>query len=300
MPELPEVHTTVEGLKKTVKGKKIKAVWTDYNSPFHRGKENIKNPKYFAKFTEKIIGQKITDVDRKGKHILIRLGNESTIVTHMKMTGHFLYGKYEHNKKKDSWSALSPAPLKDPFSRFVHFLITLNDNSHLAFSDMRKFAHIRLLEKNEKLSDIEALGKDALFDTHTWQEIKSAVSCKPFHGIKTDLLDQERIAGIGNIYSDEILWKAGVMPERKTDSVTDSEWKKIHKATKAILKKSIEVGGDSMSDYRNIHGERGGFQNCHKAYRQTGKKCSKKNCGGIIKRSVVGGRSTHYCTIHQI
>jgi len=108
------------------------------------------------------------------------------------------------------------------------------------------------------------------------------------------------LAGIGNIYSDEILWMSNISPFRKTDSVVNQEWKKVFNNMKKILEKSISLGGDSLSDYRNINGERGHFQDFHKVYGKKGEKCSKKGCGGIIKRTVIGGRSCHYCDKHQI
>jgi formamidopyrimidine-DNA glycosylase len=117
--------------------------------------------------------------------------------------------------------------------------------------------------------------------------------------IKLTLLDQATVAGIGNIYSDEILWEASVHPLSKSDKVPLPQVKKMHTAAKKILTKSIELGGDSMSDYINAFGEKGGFQNCHQAYRQKGKKCKKKGCGGIIQRLVIGGRSSHFCDRHQ-
>jgi len=112
-------------------------------------------------------------------------------------------------------------------------------------------------------------------------------------------MDQSIIAGIGNIYSDEILWRAGVHPERKISKLKNNEIKLIFQAIKETLTKGIDFGGDSMSDYRNIHGLPGKFQLHHKAYRRTGERCRKKNCKGFILRKVVNGRSSHFCSIHQ-
>ena len=118
-------------------------------------------------------------------------------------------------------------------------------------------------------------------------------------GIKTVLMDQSIIAGIGNIYSDEILWRAEIHPERKVSTLKDNEVELIFKATKETLAKGIDFGGDSMSDYRNIYGLPGKFQLHHKAYRRTGEKCRRKGCKGIIKRKIIGNRSAHFCSIHQ-
>ena len=115
----------------------------------------------------------------------------------------------------------------------------------------------------------------------------------------TVLMDQSVIAGIGNIYSDEILWRAGVHPERRVSKIKYEEFRKMFYAMKEALKKGIHFGGDSMSDYRNIYGLPGKFQLHHEAYRRTGEKCRKKGCKGIIKRKIVGGRSAHFCSVHQ-
>ncbi|KKR43196.1 MAG: Formamidopyrimidine-DNA glycosylase [Parcubacteria group bacterium GW2011_GWF1_40_6] len=112
-------------------------------------------------------------------------------------------------------------------------------------------------------------------------------------------MDQSVIAGIGNIYSDEILWRTGVHPERKVSSLKGTEIKLIFKAIKETLTKGIDFGGDSMSDYRNIHGLPGKFQLHHEVYRRTGEKCNKRSCAGIIKRKIVNGRSAHFCSVHQ-
>ena len=112
-------------------------------------------------------------------------------------------------------------------------------------------------------------------------------------------MDQTVMAGIGNIYSDEMLWWAGIHPETKTYDISYVKLKLLYGAMKSLLKKGIVLGGDSMSDYRNIFGERGHFQEKHSAYQKKGERCSKRGCGGIIVRKMVGGRSAHFCSTHQ-
>ena len=109
----------------------------------------------------------------------------------------------------------------------------------------------------------------------------------------------EVIAGVGNIYSDEALWLSDIHPEEKVKDIPDNKLKKLHKAILDVLKKGIDFGGDSMSDYRNILGERGTFQGQHNAYRKTGSPCKKKGCNGEIIRKVVNARSAHFCSVHQ-
>ncbi len=115
MPELPEVQTTVNGVKKYASGLTIRGVWTDYNSSFHAGKDNIKNPKYFNKFKREIVGEKIIGAERIGKNVLINLSGGKTILVHMKMTGHLLYGKYKFDKNENKWSAIDAGPPKGRF-----------------------------------------------------------------------------------------------------------------------------------------------------------------------------------------
>jgi formamidopyrimidine-DNA glycosylase len=283
VPELPEVHTTVAGLKKTIIGKKIVDTWSDFHLNTNHGeRQNIKNKKYFADFKKRVLGAKIVSVERVGKHIVINLSNGESIVVHMKMTGHLLVAGFEKEKK------------------FIHFTLKFSDKSQLAFSDIRKFGTI-CVTKTETLSEhpgIAELGPDALKINS--REFAERILGKKNWPIKLTLLDQSVLAGIGNIYSDEILWDGGVHPLSSSDRIPLPQVKKMYSASKKILEKSIRLGGDSMSDYINAFGEKGGFQKCHQAYRRTGEPCTKRGCGGIISRLVIGGRSSHFCSQHQI
>lgn len=313
MPELPEVETTVRGIQKYAVGKTISDCWTDYDSAFHAGKENIKDVKYFVEFKKKVTGAQIVDADRRAKNILIHLSSGWTILIHMKMTGHVLFGKYafDENKKHDPWTAVEEGPLQDPFNRFIHFVLVLDGdhcakmhNGHhqvLALSDMRKFAKVTLI-KTDKLGEslhTAHLGPEPLTAAFDLALFKERLSKRPNAPIKSALMDQELISGIGNIYSDEILWRAGVHPESKFDAIPAKQIALMFKAMKETLKRGIDFGGDSMSDYRNLDGERGKFQEHHEAYRRTGKPCRKKSCGGTIVRKVIRGRSGHFCDTHQ-
>lgn len=310
MPELPEVQTTVDGLNKTVKGKKMLDVWTEYNSPFHAGKDNIKNPLFFKKFKKAIVGTTIKKSVRVGKNVLIELNNGKTILIHMKMTGHLMYGKYKF--ENDTWvSAEKNSPLSDPFNRFIRLIFILSSGKQLAFSDMRKFAKVTLIDtgtpttfssKNLKgqeyrqYKELAHLGPDALkIDFKKFKELIT----KEKRPIKQTLMDQEIVAGVGNIYADECLWLSGIHPHSNPSKIPDKELKKLFQDMQTVLKKGIDFGGDSMSDYRNIYGERGEFQNKHNAYRKTGEKCQRHGCKGVIKRGLVGARASHFCSIHQ-
>jgi len=298
MPELPEVTTTVSGLNKVLPNLKIDDVWSDYFlRTANKRMDNIKNKKFFDKFKKEIMGQKIIDAERRGKNVLINLSGNRTILIHMKMTGHLLYGDYYF--KSGKWQS-DEKNLSDSFNQFIHLIFSLSNGKHLAFSDMRKFAKVTFFEtKNrDKVLDIADLGPEPLQNL-SLTDFQKQLAKKPNGKIKTVLMDQSIVAGIGNIYSDEILWLAGVHPERQVKKISTSEMKKIFLAMKKVLQKSISLGGDSMSDYRNIFGEKGGFQKVHNVYRRAKEKCKKKGCGGIILRKVVGGRSAHFCSVHQ-
>ncbi len=312
MPELPEVTTIVSGLNKRVKGLIIKDVWTDLpkrQAGLPAGRKvglrkqdllTIKNPEYYKNFKKEVAGKKIIVCERIGKNILMHLSGNTTILFHMKMTGHLLCGKWISVKgEKNAWKPENKnSPLCDPYNRFIHIIFYLDNGKMLALSDMRKFAKVTLLKKeNEKeFSEIKKIGPDPL--KINLKKFRELIRKKPTGKIKQVLMDQELISGIGNIYSDEILWATGIHPLEKIKKITDEKIKMMYETTKKILTESINYGGDSMSDFRNIDGEKGNYQKHHKAYRQTGKPCPKRDGGKIVKTKV-GGRSAHYCNVHQ-
>jgi formamidopyrimidine-DNA glycosylase len=297
MPELPEVQTTVNGLSEVLPKKKIVEIWNSYNSPYFYGKENIKDRKYFLKFKKSVLNSPILSVERKGKNILINLKNKITILVHMKMTGHFLYGNYKFHK--NSWVAVDEGPLKDPFNRHIRLVFKLSDGKYLAFSDMRKFAKVMYIKSSDldKHPDIKSVAPDPLCITK--KEFIERLRQKKSGRIKNILMDQGLVSGIGNIYSDETLFRTNVHPESDVRAISDKKLGEMWLESCKVLEKGIDFGGDSTSDYRNIHGERGAFQNKHEVYRKTGLKCPKKGCGGKIERKIVGGRSAHFCNKHQ-
>lgn len=303
MPELPEVQTTVDGLNETVVGKTIIDVWTNYKSSFKPHVGTIKDTSYFPVFTKEVVGQKIVKAERIAKNILIHLQNKKIILIHMKMTGHLLYGAYHKtHDPKDPWRPIKSetVALQDQFNRHIRLVFSLSNKKHLVLSDMRKFAKVLLIDSihNPHLTHI---GPDPLAETFTYTVFRERLSKKKSGPIKSILMDQTVIAGVGNIYSDEALWLSGIHPEESVHEVLQNEKSLtlLYKSIIQVLKKGIDFGGDSMSDYRNIRGERGLFQGQHNAYRKTKEPCKKKGCDGIIMRKVVRGRSAHFCSAHQ-
>lgn len=307
MPELPEVETTRRGLSKEIVGLRILDLWTDLATKDKRKNDTIADVKYFPFFKKEITGKKIISVRRRAKNILINLsggpakdGVKKTILIHMKMTGHLLYGKYKFIKKENKWEPIINGPLQDPYNRFIHAVFSFSNKRQLAFSDARKFGKITLIDvKNSNEKHLRGLGLEPLDKDFDLKKFKGRLGKKPNGKIKTVLMDQSVIAGIGNIYSDEILWRAGVHPKRKVSSLKERELRLIFQATKELLKRGIDFGGDSMSDYRNIYGLPGKFQLHHMAYRRTGEKCREKSCRGVIMREIINNRSAHFCSQHQ-
>ena len=307
MPELPEVYTTVSYLNKLILGRTISAVWTSYNSHAKNGRNTIKDPAYFKKFHRIITGAKVLHVEQQGKNILINLSGDISILVHMKMTGHFLFGHYrktttpERKNSKEIWTPTEEGPLQNSFNRFIRLLFSFSDGMHLALSDMRKFAKVAYIHTSDimKVKELRELGPHPLDSNMSSHSLLNQLRKRPNVAVKQALMDQNLIAGIGNIYSDEILWKAEIHPLRPTKNISPSDAKRILSAMKSILIASIKKGGDSMSDYRNPLGEKGSYQNFHKAYRRTDLPCPKKNCCGIIERMIIGGRSGHFCPLHQ-
>jgi len=287
MPELPEVETTVRDLRKFVLGQKIEDVWSDF-------KKMIKKPKNFEQFQKEIKGKKIKKIWRRGKNILLDLADNKTLLIHQKLTGHLLLGKWE--QKKGKWqSKISGSLAEDPMNRFLHLIFWLDNGQMLALSDLRKFAKVELwdTDKLKESEQIKSLGPEPLDKSFTFKKFKECLKGKKGK-IKKILMDQTVIAGIGNIYSDEILWEAKIHPFKEVSKLSERELRKIYQALKKILSLAIKLQGESISDFRRISGEKGGFDPLRKVYRREGEKCSR--CGTVIKRLKIGGRSAYYCS----
>ena len=203
---------------------------------------------------------------------------------------------------RKGWVAIEPGPLRDdPGNRFIRLMITFTDKAQLALCDMRRFAKVGLYptEGIEERQEIGPLGPEPLAANFTAADLATILQHQTIRPIKQFLMDQTKIAGIGNIYSDEMLFRANIHPRRRPNSLTPKEIRLLYDAMREVLRKGMDFGGDSDVDYRNIDGERGCFQGEHQAYRRTSKTCLRRSCTGVIKREVIGGRSAHYCPEHH-
>lgn len=283
MPELPEVENTVRDLQKKILGQKIEDVWTDF-------KKIIKKPRDFEEFKKGLKGEKIEDIRRRGKNIIFDLSKSKALLIHQKLTGHLLYGTW--SIKHGVWKPKEKGPVGDKVNTYIHLLFTLDNGAMLALSDLRKFAKVELLSKETLEKELSSLGPEPLEKNFTFEKFKETL--RQAQGkVKQVLMDQTVIAGIGNIYSDEILWEAKIHPFKEIKKLSNKELKKIYEAMRRILPKAIELGGESISDFRRLSGEKGMFDSERRVYRREGEKCSR--CGAIIKRVKLAGRSAHFC-----
>lgn len=282
MPELPEVQTVVAQLEEKIVGKKIVSFWSDW-------KKRILPS--FSVFTKQIKGTHVLGTRRFGKHIVIDLDNKYSLVVHLKMTGHFLV-KNKTNREADAFT-------KDPVNGYIHHVMIFTDGTTLEFSDMRKFGWLRVMKTDEieRLPSIVSLGVDALSEKFTTKSFRELLLKKQKQMIGAVLLEQDLIAGIGNIYRSEALFLAGILPMRKIGTLTKNEWPKIVPAVKKVLRQALKLRGMSNGDFRDTDGLEGRFQRTLFVYGRGDEPC--KKCGTIIVRKKIGQRSVFYCSSCQ-
>lgn len=284
MPELPEVETIRRDLESELIGLKLTGV--DFIWP---GSLKGTTPENFKKA---VIRKEIIAVERRAKNLAIKLTGNLYLLMHMKMTGHLLI---EPGNKKvsvaGSWQT-KEGSLADPINQYIRVVFWLSNGKIMAFSDLRKFGYIRLVTQEELAKVYSDYGPEPFSEAFTPEYLQTIFAGKK-QAAKKVLMDQTKIAGIGNIYADEILWAAKIHPETPANSLTMAQIASIHKFTLEILKKAIELRGTSSSDYRDTKGEKGRFEAELNVYRRTNLFC--KRCSTPIKRITVGGRGTHFC-----
>jgi formamidopyrimidine-DNA glycosylase len=301
MPELPEVETVVRDLNRKVKGRTITGVWFDWPKAIKdvskQSRLRVSQPAV-TRFSKDIVGEKIIGAKRKGKNILIYLSSDKLLLIHQKMTGHLLIGKWKIAGKKVI--PLEPkSVIDDPYNGYIHLILNLDDGRMIALSDLRKFAKAILGTRAqiEALPELTDLGPDALSAKLTSQRFTDIIRANG-RTIKQVLLDPGVVAGIGNIYSDDMLWRAKIHPLRKPSSLSDSEIKQLYRAMREVLSKAVKLRGTSTSDFRDTAGKEGGYTEYRLVYQRENKPCNR--CKTPIKRLKVGGRSAHYCPKCQV
>lgn len=267
MPELPEVETVRRGLEKLILGKKISSIEIRYPKMINTDLDQ---------FQKEVPGQEIQSMGRRGKYLLFYL-TDKVLISHLRMEGKYFYYSDQVPERKHAHV-------------FIHF----EDGGTLVYEDVRKFGTMELLspELLEAYFLSKKLGPEPTEQDFDLEIFRGALkkSKKP---IKSHLLDQTLVAGLGNIYVDEVLWRAQVHPTRPSQSLTRAEATAIHNQTIAVLGQAVEKGGSTIRTYTNAFGEDGTMQDFHQVYDKTGEACSR--CGAIIEKIQLGGRGTHFC-----
>ncbi|MCR6546289.1 DNA-formamidopyrimidine glycosylase [Dehalobacterium formicoaceticum] len=269
MPELPEVETVRRSLEERLLGLQIKKITINHHSV-------IAAPEVPA-FQENLLEQTFLQVGRRGKYLIFDLTSNWKMVVHLRMTGRLVYG--------DAGM---------PLLKHTHVIFSLDNGAELRFTDPRRFGRIWLVPAQDiaLISGLSTLGPEPLggeFSPEVFQEQLHRRKTK----IKSLLLDQRFIAGIGNIYADEILFRSCIHPERSADSLSDEEIKCLFQSVIDILQEAVEHRGTSFSDYVDGLGAKGTHQNYVKVYQRAGNNCLR--CGGVIERMKIGSRSAYYC-----
>lgn len=286
MPELPEVETIRKGIIQKLKGKTIEAV-------------EVKVSKLFIGNVDDIIGAKIIDAKRVAKILEIVLDNGYSIIVHLKMTGQLIY---KDDKSKAVGGHTQKIYDADPPHAYTHIIYTFSDGSHLYFNDFRKFGWNRVVKtiEIEEILGPDKFGPEPL-DLRSGQASKKftveylkKVFSKTSKPVKLVLMDQAKISGIGNIYANDGLYVAGILPTRPAKSLSGEEISKLKSSLEKVIKLGLEYGGSSENTYVNIEGKKGRYMEVTAVYQ---KKIDPK--GHPVKRISIGGRGTFYCETCQ-
>lgn len=270
MPEMPEIETIRRSLEPHIKGCCIKSV--DILLP-----RQIKWPEP-AGFVARILQQKIDRLDRAGKYLLLELDNDVSLIFHLRMTGQLIY---------------VPADGEDR-SHHNRAIFHLDNGARLIFSDTRTFGTLYAMKKEElcQIRGMLEMGPEPLSAGFTTEYLARALAGRKTC-IKSFLLDQRKIGGMGNIYVDEALFGARIHPQRPAGSLKPEEIENLHKAINKVIADGIADGGTTFRDYRDGNGDSGSHQEHLYVYGRAGKPC--RVCGSLLEKSRVGGRGTHFC-----
>ncbi len=281
MPEGPEVETIRRGLTRVALDRRIAACRSDSSRVFH-------GPAAQEALEEAMVGASIHSLGRHGKYLLADIERDSTawgavLILHMGMSGQL---------RSSALSGTSAAA-----DKHAHLVLSFDDGSDVVFIDPRMFGRVELDARpgpGELPASLAHLGPDAICATDPLARLRVRAQ-RSSVAIKTLLLDQTLVAGIGNMYADEMLHRAGLLPRRPALSLSAGEMARLGSACAEVLAEAVELGGSSLADrtYRDISGELGAFQTRHRVYGRAGEPCLE--CGEPVEREVLGGRSSHYC-----
>ncbi|HIW69793.1 MAG TPA: DNA-formamidopyrimidine glycosylase [Candidatus Limosilactobacillus merdipullorum] len=268
MPELPEVETVRRGLLKIAKGRKINAIDVYYGKTIDGDVEE---------FRHTLIGQTILDVNRRGKYLLFRFSNGLTMISHLRMEGK--YFNQEQGK---------------PIDKHTHVVFKFTDGTELCYHDTRKFGRMRLVKTGDEMNvaGLKTIGPEPT-DTDFTVEYFRDVLKRSRGKIKPFLLNQKHVAGLGNIYADEVLWMSKINPEQPANSLSDEQIKVLHDSIIKEIAVATKYKGTTVHSFTNAFGDAGGFQDRLHAYGRGGEKCER--CGTKMVKIKVAERGTTFC-----
>lgn len=271
MPELPEVETVARGLRTLLVGRTISGVSVGWSRTVACPTVDV--------FRERIAGRRVVSIGRRGKYIVIGL-DVGYLLIHLKMSGR-----------------LQVAPAGEPLDKHTHMIFDLDNRQQLRFQDTRKFGRVYLVAELDEVTS--RLGPEPLADDFTLHEFRRLLARRSGR-LKSLLMNQEFLAGIGNIYADETLFAARLHPLRKADSLTPDEQVRLYNAIRSVLQRAIEGRGTTLGDggYLDAQGQAGAYQEQIAVYGRQGAPCS--SCQTSIERMIIGGRSSHYCPTCQV
>ena len=277
MPELPEVEVVRKDLERDVLGKKIKEV--DVRLP-----RIIRRHKQKKEFTTPLIGRKITKIDRRGKYILLWLDSGDVLVMHLGMSG-----RVERSTGRKA------------LEKHTHAVIKFQVGGELRFVDMRQFGELFVTAGDQiaGVKELQHIAIDPLEDSFTWQHFSEILASRRMK-LKALLMDQKFISGLGNIYSDEILWASGLRYDRASDSLSAQEVRRLYRAMQEILQEAVRHRGVTLDDetYKDLYGKIGEMQDYLKVYGREGEPC--RRCRTPIERARWSNRSTYFCPQCQV
>ena len=276
MPELPEVETTVRGLCHDLPGNKFSGVRELDYAP-------TVEPLSPKDFTKAVLGRRITSIGRRAKYILLGLDNNHTLTVHLRMSGRLF----------TTTAGTQP-------DRHTRIILDLDNGRALHFHDVRKFGRMRLLTEAEYASLDRRLGPEPLAPSFTSVVLAERLQNRSKARLKPLLLDQHFLAGLGNIYADESLFRAGLHPLRQAGTLSIEEIQRLHHAIRNVLSEAITAEGTTLSDgvYRFGMDQPGRFAERLQVYGSEGEACPQ--CGGSLLRQTIGGRSSHFCPTCQV
>ncbi len=302
MPELPEVETIKRQLERSLKGRKIKDVLVYLDKMVKVGSGKISNIKTGSKklsttFALGLRGKTVLGLDRRAKYLIIRLSGKTNLLIHLRMSGQLIYIPKKDLKNPLALSMAKTAIKQTLPGKHTHVEFVFSNGDKMFYNDTRQFGHIRLVTDAETQSVFEehALGPEPL--TLKFEQFEEILKKHKSKRAKDFLLNQEVIAGIGNIYADEALFMTRISPKRKIGTLKKEQQKLLLESIKKVLEKAIKAGGSSIEYFLMSNGDSGKFANEHLVYGKEGEPCP--NCKRPLKAEKIGSRTSTFCSYCQ-